>query len=1117
MQNIQFLKISISLLVLLLVIACGNENNSPTEEVKKTDTAALFELVPTEHSGLTFTNNIIENDSINYFRFMHLYMGAGVATGDINNDGLPDLFFNSNMEANQLYLNKGGLKFEDISQSAGINDAEGFTTGVTMADVNGDGWLDIYVCKSGWYEDPSMKQNLLFINNKNSTFTESAAQYGLNDIGNSIQSSFFDYDKDGDLDMFLINTPVYFQLTGSLMPLDEVHASQDLRQFRGYDKLYRNDGSTGFKDVTTESGILSDIGFGLSVLTCDFNQDGWTDIFIANDFMTPDYLYINQKNGTFLEQRNQYFKHTTFYSMGSDVGDINNDGLQDLFVLDMLPEDYKRSKVTMEMVDPEAFKQSVEWGYNHQYMHNMLHLNNGNSTFREVGQMAGITNTDWSWTALLSDFDNDGWTDIFISNGIQRDVTERDHKNKIAALKQEKGRGLRFSEVRDLIPSQKIPNYIFRNKGDLTFENVSEEWGVAIPSFSNGSVVADFDKDGDLDIICNNVKDAAFLYENKSNDLGNNYLRVQLRGNAIVNPQNAVVHLKFEDGSPNQSRELVTTRGYFSRSEEILHFGLGKKTAVSSLEVHWTDGKKSILNNVKSNQLLTINYASAQAANNSIAEQSTIFQEASNSILNPIFQHKENEFDDYKNQVLLPHSQSRNGGMIAVGDVNGDGAEDFFIGGANNQAGAIYTQKNGKFSISSTLENDKGHEDIGALFFDCDGDKDLDLYVVSGGTELPANYSYYQDRLYKNDGKGNFARDNDALPTLPASGSIVVPNDFDGDGDLDLFVGGRIIPDKYPFAPKSYLLKNNGGKFSRVTRDIAPQLHEIGMVTDAVWTDFNSDGKKDLIVVGEWMNIELFENQNGKFALVTPNYGLDKTRGWWNNIAENDFDGDGDMDYIVGNLGLNYKFHASEKKPFHVYCDDFDKNGTFDIVLAKNVADGFFPVRGRTCSSEQMPFIKDKFPTFNDYADADISAIYGAENLDAALHYEAYLFESVILKNNGGSFEILQLPLEAQISPINGILVHDFDSDGITDLLIAGNHFGAEVETTRADAGIGLFLKGNGSFDFQPVPLAESGFYVPHDAKCLKMISLEQNKTAILVGNNNNVMQIFTSNNRIVQ
>ncbi len=1100
----------IVLLSLTIFFSCNTNEVGQNSDAVNTD--PLYELIPAAESGITFTNNLIENDEFNYYTYMHLYSGAGVAAGDINNDGLTDLYFTSTMGENKLYLNKGNLKFEDISTAAGVNDAFGFRTGVTMADVNGDGFLDIYVCKSGFVQDVKRRDNLLYINNGNLTFTEKGQEWGVNDPATSTQSTFFDYDHDGDLDLYLLNTCTEFRLVGRLMKLEDVHASQDLRKFMSYDKLYRNDGNH-FTEVTKEAGLLSDFGFGLGVLAVDFNKDGWTDIFVANDFSSPEYIYENNGDGTFTEKRNEYFRHTSYYSMGTDAGDFNGDGHLDLFVVDMAPEDYKRSKTSMDMVKPDNFFAMQRFGYNSQYMHNVLQVNNGNGTFSEISQFSGVNKSDWSWATLFGDYDNDGHKDIFITNGIKRDVNDKDYQKKIKNRAITENRYLKFEDYKDLIPSQKLPNYAFRNNGDYTFTNVAESWGLAIPSFSNGAAFVDLDNDGDLDLVTNNVDAEAFLFENKADKKGNHYLRFQLKGSSSVNPLNSKISLKDDNGKILHFDEYYTTRGYLSKCEDFVHFGLGTRGVVPLVEVQWPDGKVSTMTNVKADQLVTVEYSTAQIPRSTVSI-SKPFQYAGDSIA-PAFVHQENEYDDFKTQILLPHRMSQYGPSLAVGDVNGDGFEDFFVGGAHQQAGAIYLQNaEGKFNQknSSALLKDKDFEDVGSLFFDADGDGDLDLYVVSGGFEFPENSPQYQDRFYTNDGKGNFSRLAKVLPNITAAGSCVEATDFDGDGDLDLFVGGRVVPNKYPFPARSYLLRNDGGTFSDATQELGPDVAEIGMVTSALWTDFNQDGNVDLMVVGEWTNVEFFENQNGKLAYATPNYGMDQTRGWWNHVSEADVDGDGDTDYVLGNLGLNYKFHASEDKPFHVYCSDFDSDGVQDVVLAKKVNDDFKPIRGRTCSSTQMPFIKDKFTTFGSYADASITDIYGEEKLNAALHYEAKLFESVWLKNNGnGKFEIVHLPSEAQFFPINGAIFEDFNRDGKADLLLVGNNYSAEVETSRADAGNGLLLLGDGTGALEPLSVLESGMFTPGDVKDLKLIKLANGNNAVLIANNNAPVQLFQS------
>ncbi|MCB0642413.1 MAG: VCBS repeat-containing protein, partial [Phaeodactylibacter sp.] len=679
----------------------------------------------------------------------------------------------------------------------------------------GDGWLDIYICRAGWFDDPAGRTNRLFINNQDGTFTDKAQELGVANSNFSMQSSFFDYDKDGDLDLYVMNAGKDIVLTKRAVSLADVRRDPGFRDFAAYDVLYRNDGAAGFKDVSAEAGIQTDIGFGLGLATADFNQDGWTDIYVGNDFIAPDYLYINQGDGTFKEVSKAYFKHTTFYSMGTDVGDINNDGFADLFVLDMLPEDYKRSKTTMEMVNPKNFNQLVDWEYNYQYMHNMLHLNTGQGVFTEVSQLAGVNKSDWSWSVLLADLDNDQYRDIFITNGIYRNMTEQDLRARVQEEVNQKQRRLRPTEILELAGSTKIPNYAFRNMGDLTFQKTFEEWGFDVPTFSNGSALADLDQDGDLDIVINNLNDPAFIYENQATKNGNHYLGFRFDPTERRLVENLKINLKDEAGTVQQTHELVGTRGFFSSSEPIVLFGLGTQSSVATVEVIWPSGKMQVLNNVKADQYFDLKSSDAQQNYQKPRASGVAFEAISNQ-LSPVFVHKENDHFDFYPQILLPHQQSQNGPFLSVGDVNGDDLDDFFVGGAMGQAGALYLQQpDGSLQFKNTpaFTADQQYEDMGNLLFDADGDQDLDLYVVSGGFEHPIDDPNYQDRLYLNDGQGNFTRAQNALPQLTASGSCVKGADYDKDGDIDLFVGGRVVPDKYPFPPQSYLLENEGGTF----------------------------------------------------------------------------------------------------------------------------------------------------------------------------------------------------------------------------------------------------------------------------------------------------------------
>ncbi len=1080
----------------------------------------LFHIVDVEHSNVSFQNNVEESLEFNYYQFMHIYMGAGVATGDFNNDGLPDIFFTSNMGSNKLYLNLGDFKFKDITDNAKVAGEGGFYTGVTTADVNNDGWLDIYVSCSG-PEDRFFQKNLLFINNKDLTFTESSLNYGLSEYKNhSIQANFFDYDKDGDLDIYIVNTPVKFSLANQVTNVKDIYANAANKFYGGADKLFRNNGDLTFTDVSEEAGIKPDIFFGLNAIVADFNEDGWMDVFVSNDFAGPDFLYMNNKNGTFSEKAKEYFGHTTNYSMGADVGDINNDGHQDIFVLDMLPEDYKRSKTSMTMMPRDVMYDMVDSGYHWQYMHNALQVHNGTNgdngpLFRDLGYFSGLENTDWSWSCLIADFNNDSFNDLHITNGIQRDVTNIDARKKDSeffnTIKKNNSKASTelLKKSRSFYPSVKLNNYLFLNKGNFNFKDVSTKENIGNPSFSNGSSYADFDNDGDLDLVCNNVNDNAFIFRNISEKRKNNYLKIVCKG-SVTNPFGYDTKVKIVTGNTVQKKELHTTRGYFSASEPIIHFGLGKTTVIDKIEVTWSDGKSQVLKSVRANKTLQLNYNDASLIKGTLEGEKTVFK-IEDTILSKTVQCTDTPYDDFKDQLLLPHKLSSSGPCLAKGDFNNDGLEDFYVGGAAGFSGSLYLQQSsGKFILDVTLDFDKDKycEDTAAMVFDANGDGYSDLYVASGSYEMDNNSEYLNDRLYINDGKGNFKKISNALPKLYNYATCVISLDYDSDGDLDIFIGNGAKKGKYPYSTPSYLLQNEGGVFSPVIGNKTEVLKNLGMVKSAIPTDFNNDGHVDIVTVGEWMPITFLENTNGTLKNVTETYGLKHTSGWWNIITESDLDNDGDLDYIVGNLGLNYKFRASKEKPFHVFGNDFDNTGTVDIVLAKDINSELFPVRGKMCSSEQMPFINDKFKTFTAFADANLSDIYGNTSLDDALHLQAYEFKSVILFKDKNGFTIKPLPAEVQYAVVNDIVCEDFDNDGYKDLLLAGNKYESEVETARGDAGIGVYLKGNKNGNFKSLPVKKSGFFAPGNVKSLLNIKVGE-KSLIVVGENNAPLKTF--------
>ncbi|MEM7380768.1 MAG: VCBS repeat-containing protein [Bacteroidota bacterium] len=1089
--------------------SCG-KSKSDSKEQKQ---VKLFIPLSESDTGIDFVNTLEETLESNYYQYMYTYIGGGVAAGDLNDDGYVDLYFTSNSEGDKLYLNQGGFKFTDITSQAGIEHKPGFNTGVTMADVNNDGLLDIYVSRGGWKDEDNKFANLLYINNGDLTFTERAEELGLADANRTIQATFFDYDKDNDLDVYVSNTPDITSRT-QVLDLDKIQKDPETMKLKGSDRLYNNDGTGHFTDVSEKAGLQYDIGFGLNPQLGDLNNDGWMDIYVCNDFNVPDLAYINNGDGTFTESRDKLFKHMSFNSMGSDYADINNDGLMDLLTLDMNPQDYVRSKTTMAMTSVSQFELMVEKGYHHQYMHNMLQLNNGNGTFSEIGNMAGIANTDWSWALLSADFDLDGFNDVFVTNGVFRDVIDQDKNNEILGILRANGRKptdedfLRFAQM---LPQQKLTNFFFRNKGDRTFEDMSEEWTDAVPTFSNGAAYADLDNDGDLDIVVNNINDKATVLRNTAMERNRlYYLKIDFVGPG----QNefgvgTIANLYFKDGSM-QTKQVVNTRGFLSAVPYTLHFGLKDNLSVDKLEIIWPDGKVQVLEDVKANHSLLINHFFA-----SFPEE---VQEDSESPhftkLKSNFRHEDPYFNDYEVQILLPHKLSQTGPALAKADVNKDGLEDLFLGGGRGQAGQLLLgRSDGTFKALNlaSFEKDKGSEDQAACFFDANNDGNQDLYVVSGSYEFLRNQRLLRDRLYLGDGRGQFKEAVGSLPDMYSSGSVVAPADYDGDGDIDLFVGGRVIPGKYPYAPDSHLLINEKGKFSLATDALAPGLKNIGMVSDAKWADLNGDGSPDLVLTGEWLGIEVFINQDNQLVRSEQMETLTNTSGWWNRILIEDIDEDGDLDIVAGNLGLNYKFHASQEKPFHIYTNDFNFDGIEDIMLAKKYEGKEVPIRGKTCMTQQLPHLAQKIPTYEDFANRDLEGILG-KRVESALHYQVTEFRSgIFLNQDGGKFDFVPFSNEVQQSPINSIVFEDFNGDGHKDLLLAGNNHQSEVETTRSDAGIGCFLSGNGKGEFSFISHLQSGFFTDKNVRNMVNLNLA-GQQLLVVANNNDFHDIFKVN-----
>ena len=1095
--NVSF--VSILILVGILFSSC----NPPEREINSTELKGGLELLPSKQTGIDFNNSIKESKFFNQYFYGQIYIGSGVAIGDINNDGLPDIFFAGSQVIDKLYLNKGDLKFEDITKKSKITKNPGWSWGVTMADVNADGYLDIYVSRNGNSLDPKKRKNQLYINNKDLTFTESAVAFGLADMGFSSQAVFFDMDNDGDLDMYQVNQPADKKLF-----LIHKIPKKDYSLFR--DRIYRNENGK-FIEVSKEVGISRDFAYGLSVNASDFNNDGWIDLYVANDYAEPDFMYYNNGDGTFTNVINEKLKHITQLSMGSDTGDINNDGEIDLLTTDMTPEDHYRSKTNMASMSTERFESLVKAGAHRQYMSNALQVNTGSGSFSDIANMVGLSSTDWSWASLLVDLDNDGWKDIIISNGIKKDVDNNDYRSVLNKLNAKTTAEELYQLSKDA-PSQPVSNYAFRNKGGLQFEKVSKKWGFDTPSFSSGMAYGDLDNDGDLDIVINNMEQPAFVYENKA--VGN-FLKIKLKGankNKFGFGAKAIIH----HNSKLQIAENTITRGFFSSVEPGLFFGLGKDIKVEMIEVIWPDGKVNYFENVSANKTITANYSKAKLKIKEPVEIETLLSKIDAIDIGLDYIHKENEFNDFKEEILLPHKLSINGPFSATADVNGDNLDDVFIGGAAQQEGALFLQtKEGKFqkSLSNPWSKDKDSEDLEALFFDLDGDGDNDLYVASGGSEFKSGNKLLKDRVYINDGVGNFSKSLKALPNIYKSSQTVEASDIDGDGDLDLFVGTRLIANKYTYPATSYILINENGIFKKAPKETAVSLQNIGMVTDAVFSDIDNDGDEDLLVVGEWMEIKVLENKSGIFTDNSQKFGIkDDSRGIWWSITKNDLDNDGDDDYILGNLGKNNKFKATKEHPFKVYANDFDGNGTNDVVLAKYYKDGYVPMRGKECTTQQMPYVGEKFKDFHSFASSKLIDILPEKTVEGALVYEISNFESILLINNNGKLTAKKLPIQAQISPIKNSFVDDFNNDGFKDILLVGNHYGVEVETVRYDAGYGSILLGDGKNKFKFLPPTSSGFYIPSDSRAISSIKTINNSKMYLVTNNNDSIALFKNN-----
>lgn len=1092
----------------------------------------LFKKIEAEDSGITFSNRITENDTLNILDFEYVYNGSGVGIADFNNDGFQDIFFSGNQVPCKLYLNKKGLggetlRFEDITEKAGIDNKGKWCSGVTTVDINADGWMDVYVSATVKGKEKE-RENLLFVNqgiqNGTPVFKEMAAEYGVADSGNTENATFFDYDNDGDLDLYVLTNVI------DLYP-NQYRAKKTDGTHPNTDRFYRCDwdeklGHSVYTNVSKEAGITIE-GHGLGINVFDINRDGWKDIYVTNDYLTDDLLYINNHDGTFKESARKYFKHTSQSAMGNDVGDINNDGYQDIIAMDMLAKNNYRKKVLTGPNSYQMYLNNLSYDISFQFLRNTLQLNNGidsknSPMFSEISFLGGMAETDWSWTPSMADFDNDGYKDIIITNGFPKDVTDRD----FAAFRQESERLAERSFILEQIPVVKISNYAYKNKGNLDFENVTEKWGLDQPSFSNGAVYADLDNDGDLDYVINNINDSAFVYQNNlemiDKEKQTHFLRLKFEGDKLnKNGYGTVAELTFEDGE-KVTAENNPSRGYLSSVEPLLHFGIGKKK-VKTLKVSWYNGYSQIIENPMIDKVLTLKIQEAkQPTVWTTANENLYFNDVTDS-LGIRLVHTEFDFIDYNYQNLLPFKLSELGPGMAVGDINGDGLEDVYMGGSRNKSGLFLVQNaSGKFAtkylMDTTKLNMKEGEDLGSLFFDADGDGDLDLYICRGGTEGQKGSEAYQDELYINNGTGNFEKSAIALPKFFESTSCVRAADFDKDGDLDLLVAGRNVPYEYPKFTSSKILRNDSSKglpkFSDITKTIAPELENGGLVCDVLWTDYDNDGWIDLIVAPEWSEIKVFKNNKGKLQQLK-NTGLENFKGLWTSINGADFDMDGDIDYIVGNIGENNLMRGTEKEPVKVLAKDFDKNGVYDLFpfvyfTNENNERVLVPFNGKDDVNKQLNSTRQKWVTYKEFAAATYDNMFTIAEKEGAQELTLNCNSSVYIENKGGgNFALRPLPRLAQISSVLGILIEDFDQDGYLDALLSGNNYGNELTSGRLDASNGLFLKGDGKGNFQASN--RSGFYVPFDAKSTVSLTDARGNLLVFAAQNRGPLKVFKS------